>query len=96
MMSYVNAARKARGIGPLKHDKKLQYWAQKHAVWMSKNGYRHSNYPWSECIHHRKCTAKICVRDWINSHPHCAILMSGTKVGFGSVDRSWWVAEISV
>ena len=102
LLFYTNSYRRQNNLHPLKLELKMSLAAQTWAQKMVYVGYIHSPYPWSECIHTGPSSARICIREWMNSPSHRDILLSNrppnAPIGFGywknRTGWTYWVAEI--
>lgn len=100
LLAEANAYRATQAKQPLTLDPAMSTAAQAHAQWMADNhSFAHSGLPYWETIEYQygpKPTAKSTVSIWISSTPHRAILLSGSKAGFGQASSNGYWYSVGV
>ncbi|MFO1046035.1 MAG: CAP domain-containing protein [Planctomycetaceae bacterium] len=100
LLAEANAYRATQTKQPLALDPAMSTAAQAHAQWMANNHtFAHSGLKYSETIQYQygpKPTAKSTVSNWISSTPHRAILLSGSKAGFGQTSSNGYWYSVGV
>ena len=95
LVELTNQHRGRMGLGPVVLDTQMCLDAQRHATWMSNfGGFQHSGLPYMEIIYQAVGTPEHAIQGWVASPAHHGIMLSGTRVGFGYMNRNgypYWV-----
>lgn len=95
LVELTNQHRSRMGMGPVVLDTQMCLDAQRHANWMANfGGFQHSGLPYMEIIYQSVGTPEGAIQGWVASPPHHGIMLSGTRVGFGYMNRNgypYWV-----